>query len=268
MPSSTPALLRACAILLFAATAMTGCRDTRPDSAPPLADADAAAGRVRFATYNASLFSDDAGGLVARLRGDDAAARKIAATIQHVRPDVLLLNEFDHDDAGEAAALFVARYLAEGQHGQRAIAYPHVYFAPVNTGVPSGLDLDRDGTTGGTGRARGNDAWGYGLHPGQYGMLVLSRFPIDTASVRSFRLLRWSAMPGALGRVSTAPSFSRASIRAVISSRRLRARATSSDDTVAAHSKRPWMAGPKRGRVLPIHSPCAAQASAPCGKRK
>jgi hypothetical protein len=63
--------------------------------------------------------------------------------------------------------------------------------------VPSGLDLDRNGTVGGDGRDRGNDAWGYGLHPGQYGMLVLSRFPIDEAQVRTFQLLRWSAMPGA-----------------------------------------------------------------------
>src|SRR3546814_2632341 len=54
------------------------------------------------------------------------------------------------------------------------------YLAPVNTGVPSGLDLDGSGTVGGEGRDRGNDAWGYGLHPGQYGMLVLSRYPIDT----------------------------------------------------------------------------------------
>jgi hypothetical protein len=37
----------------------------------------------------------------------------------------------------------------------------------VNTGVPSGLDLDRNGeTSAAIGRDRGNDAWGYGLHPG------------------------------------------------------------------------------------------------------
>src|SRR5205085_3970085 len=62
--------------------------------------------------------------------------------------------------------------------------------APVNTGVPSGFDLDHDGKVGG-----GNDAWGYGLHPGQYGMLVLSRYPINLARVRTFRKLRWSTLP-------------------------------------------------------------------------
>ena len=198
MPSSLPDFPRARALLLLAALAMTGCGGTRPEAdagatvpAPP-------ADRIRVATFNTSLYSDEAGGLVARLRGDDAPARRIAATIQHVRPDVLLLNEFDYDEAGEAAALFVGRYLGEGQHGQPPIEYPHVYYAPVNTGVPSGLDLGGDGVVGGDDRARGNDAWGYGLHPGQYGMLVLSRFPIDAAAARTFRLLRWSTMPAAL----------------------------------------------------------------------
>ncbi|WP_206060073.1 zinc-binding dehydrogenase, partial [Escherichia coli] len=68
---------------------------------------------------------------------------------------------------------------------------------PVNTGVPSGLDLDGSGELGREGRARGEDAWGYGLHPGQYGMLLLSRHPIDADAARTFRLLRWSALPGA-----------------------------------------------------------------------
>src|SRR3546814_10950617 len=77
--------------------------------------------------------------------------------------------------------------------GGDPLRYPYLYLAPVNTGVPSGLDLDGSGTIGGEGRDRGNDAWGYGLHPGQYGMLVLSRYPIDTDAVRMFRLLTWSA---------------------------------------------------------------------------
>ncbi|KAF1055431.1 MAG: hypothetical protein GAK43_00225 [Stenotrophomonas maltophilia] len=64
--------------------------------------------------------------------------------------------------------------------------------------MASGLDLDGNGTVGGSGREYGNDAWGYGLHPGQYGMLVLSRYPIDATKVRSFQLLKWSTMPGAI----------------------------------------------------------------------
>ena len=153
---------------------------------------------LRVATYNASLYDEDAGGLVARLQLGNAQARKIAAVLQKVRPDIVLLNEFDYDAAQRAADLFQRDYLEVAQAGGGApLHYPHRYLAPVNTGVPSGLDLDGNGEAGGIGRERGNDAWGYGLHPGQYGMLVLSRFPIDAAAVRTFQLLKWRDMPGA-----------------------------------------------------------------------
>ncbi|MEL1265267.1 endonuclease/exonuclease/phosphatase family protein [Pseudoxanthomonas putridarboris] len=162
--------------------------DGRGTAGPPL----------RVATYNTSLYSDEAGGLVRELEGDSAHARKIAAVLQKVRPDLLLVNEFDYDPQHRAADLFQQRYLETAQPGGgEPLRYPYRYLAPVNTGVPSGLDLDRNGTAGGTGRDRGNDAWGYGLHPGQYGMLVLSRFPIDEAQVRTFQMLRWSTLPNA-----------------------------------------------------------------------
>jgi len=154
---------------------------------------------LRVATYNTSLYADDDGGLVRRLRdGQDQGAKKIAAVLQRVRPDLVLLNEFDYDAAGAAADLFQHAYLEMRQAGGGgALSYRYRYLAPVNTGVQSGLDLDNNGTIGGDGRDRGNDAWGFGLHPGQYGMLVLSRYPIDVAAVRTFQLLKWSAMPGA-----------------------------------------------------------------------
>lgn len=154
---------------------------------------------LRVATYNTSLYDETSGGLIRRLENDDAKARKIAAVLQRVRPDVVLLNEFDYDAQHRAADLFQRSYLevAQANGGDKPLRYPYRYLAPVNTGVPSGLDLDRDGTAGGEGRARGNDAWGYGLHPGQYGMLVLSRFPIDPAAVRTFQNFRWSALPDA-----------------------------------------------------------------------
>jgi hypothetical protein len=147
---------------------------------------------IRFATYNGSLY-DEEGRLVERLRDGDEHARKVAAVIQHVRPDVLLLNEFDYDARGEAARIFQREYLGKPQYGQPAIRYRFRFLAPVNTGVPSGLDIDGDGRT--TGPA---DAWGFGRHPGQYGMLVLSRFPIDAKRARTFRLLPRHRMPGAL----------------------------------------------------------------------
>ncbi|NUO74876.1 MAG: endonuclease/exonuclease/phosphatase family protein [Lysobacter sp.] len=185
-------------LALLAALA-AGCVRVQVHGAPDAAKAPAMneRGALRIATYNTSLYDDADGGLVRRLQGDDAGARKIAAVLQRARPDIVLLNEFDYDADGRAADLFQQRYLGVGQHGGTALSYPYRYFAPVNTGVPSGLDLDHDGRVGGDGRARGNDAWGYGLHPGQYGMLVLSQYPIDAAQARTFQLLKWSALPGA-----------------------------------------------------------------------
>ncbi|WP_238692113.1 endonuclease/exonuclease/phosphatase family protein [Xanthomonas arboricola] len=189
-------------LLLLVLTALcAACTHRTPASA---ATSDRATGdpvptQLRIATYNTSLYSDEAGGLVRELQGDSAHARKIAAVLQRVRPDLVLLNEFDFDTDHRAADLFQQRYLQVAQPGGgEPLRYPYRYLAPVNTGVPSGLDLDSNGTVGGDGRSRGNDAWGYGLHPGQYGMLVLSRYPIDAQSVRSFQLLKWSALPGAL----------------------------------------------------------------------
>ena len=154
---------------------------------------------LRIAAYNTSLYSEEAGGLIRELEGDSAHARKIAAVLQQVRPDVVLLSEFDYDANHRAADLFQQRYLEVAQPGGgEPLHYAYRYLAPVNTGVPSGLDLDNNGEIGGRGRDRGNDAWGYGLHPGQYGMLVLSRHPIDDKRARTFQLLKWSNMPGAM----------------------------------------------------------------------
>jgi endonuclease/exonuclease/phosphatase family metal-dependent hydrolase len=174
-------------IVLSAATA---CGSAVPRAEPTSVNDPAV---TRFATFNTSLHHEAAGGLLSRLQEDDPSARRIAAIIQHTRPDVLLLNEFDHDADGAALELFQSRYLAQGQFGEQPIAYRYHFVAPVNTGVDSGFDLDGDGRIGGPG-----DAWGYGTHPGQYGMVVLSRHPIANSDVRSFRDFRWADLPGAL----------------------------------------------------------------------
>lgn len=186
-----PKLLTALSMLLSLSACVSV--NVHGDPAAYTADSD-----IRVATYNTSLYSNESGGLIRSLEGDSTQARKIAAVLQKVRPDLVLLNEFDYDEAHRAADLFQQRYLEVPQaSGGAALHYPYRYLAPVNTGVPSGLDLDNNGIAGGEGRERGNDAWGFGLHPGQYGMLVLSRYPIDSTRARTFQLLRWSTMPGA-----------------------------------------------------------------------
>ncbi|MBP2185234.1 endonuclease/exonuclease/phosphatase family protein [Amycolatopsis magusensis] len=149
---------------------------------------------VRFATFNASLNRAQAGQLVADLSTpDNAQAREAAEVIQRNRPDVLLVNEFDYVPDNAAANLFRQNYLGVGQNGAAPIDYPYAFTAPVNTGVSTGFDLDRNGQVGG-----GNDAHGFGVFEGQYGMLVLSKYPIDTANARTFQQFRWADMPDAL----------------------------------------------------------------------
>jgi hypothetical protein len=191
----TTALLIA-ALILLAACVRVRVQGDREQWARDIRANGAAA--LRIATYNTSLNDDRAGGLIERLEAGDANARKVAAVLQRVRPDIVLLNEFDFDPQHRAADLFQQRYLAVAQPGGGdALAYPYRYLAPVNTGVPSGFDLDRNGRVGGAGRDAGNDSWGFGLHPGQYGMLVLSRYPIDTGDVRTFQHFLWRNLPGA-----------------------------------------------------------------------
>jgi hypothetical protein len=149
---------------------------------------------ARFATFNASLNRAAEGELVADLSTpDDVQAQAVAEVIQRVRPDVLLINEFDFDAAGLAATLFQRNYLSVGHNGARPIAYPYRFVAPSNTGIPSGFDLDNNGSVGGP-----NDAFGFGAFRGQFGMAVFSRFPILRHHVRTFQLFLWKDMPGAL----------------------------------------------------------------------
>lgn len=161
--------------------------------------------------------------------GDSPRLKQLAEVIQRVRPNVILLNEIAYDMAGGPDLI---EGDAPGQNGQRFVelylSVPQAkgleplrmraFMAAVNTGVPSGLDLDNDGSVTKTyppkvkaedaeafraaeelGRKYGNDCWGYGTFPGQYGMALLvdERLVIEDAKVRTFRLMPWDYMPGA-----------------------------------------------------------------------
>lgn len=144
---------------------------------------------VRFATFNASLNRGAAGALQAELRAavdTGTIGAQLGAVLRIVEindADVLLINEFDYQPGN--AALFA-----------QLAGYPYSFEAPSNTGVQSGFDFDNDGAVG-TGPNAGNDAYGFGVFPGQFGMAVFSRFPIVTEQVRTFQNFRWTDMPGA-----------------------------------------------------------------------
>ncbi len=147
---------------------------------------------MRLATFNVALSRRGSGVLLKELTEGSAEIDAVVEIILRVRPDILFLNELDRDAENRALARFVA-LLAAGRDGMEGIEYPYAFAGPVNTGIRSGVDFDGDGKTGGP-----RDAYGYGRFPGQYGMAVLSRFPLETGRVRTFQLLPWAAMPGAL----------------------------------------------------------------------
>jgi len=184
-----PVLAAAVVALVLATGAAT--------AAPPQAD-------VRFATFNASLNRASAGLLTAHLSDPSAddqfrrQAKNVAEVVQRVRPDVLLINEFDPLENADGNPgpedLFRDNFLEVSQNGAQPIEYPYAYIAPSNTGIPSGKDLDNSGgAVGGP-----NDAFGFGFFPGQFGMVVYSKYPIDVDALRTFQLFKWKDMPGNL----------------------------------------------------------------------
>jgi 3-phytase len=169
--------------------------------------ASAASPVTRFATFNASLNRNAAGQALTDLSTpDNAQAKAVAEIIQRTRPDILLINEFDyyaptaaHPD-GPLVDAFRDNYLEIGQGGAQAIDYPYSFVAPSNTGISSGHDLNNNGVTDTTpgDNPYGDDSLGFGVFPGQYGMVVYSRFPIVTEDIRTFQHFLWKDMPGAI----------------------------------------------------------------------
>lgn len=170
---------------------------------------DSVSDEIRVATFNVSMEAQnylprgERGSeqvLIERLAtSDETQIRNVAEIIQRVRPDIIFLTEFDYiEDSAKGVEAFIHNYLNVAQGGQQPIDYPYYFYAPVNTGQPSPYDLDRDGEASGTGA----DAWGFGWYPGQYGMLLLSKYPIDEDAVRTFQNFKWNDMPGHLQTVT------------------------------------------------------------------
>ncbi|WP_019676699.1 endonuclease/exonuclease/phosphatase family protein [Arsukibacterium perlucidum] len=159
--------------------------------------------KIKVATFNVSMESSNYlprgetgdNTVLAKILadGNNPQVKNIATIIQRVRPDVMLLNEFDYIENPESGILaFIKNYLNKPQQGSQPIDYPYFYYSTVNTGQPSPFDLDNSGEATGVGA----DAWGYGFYPGQYGMAILSKYPIVLDKVRTFQHFKWRDMPG------------------------------------------------------------------------
>lgn len=130
--------------------------------------------------------------------GENPQIKNIAEIIQRTRPDIILLNEFDFiENPKDGVQAFINNYLKQPQQGRAPIDYPYYFYGQVNTGLPTQFDLDNDGQAQGYGA----DAQGFGLYLGQYGMVLLSRYPLLRQQIRTFQRFLWSDMPNALAPV-------------------------------------------------------------------
>lgn len=120
-------------------------------------------------------------------KGVDPQIDAVVGVITTVRPDILLLNDFDYDYGQVALDLF-AKQIAKND-----LSYPYRYSSRPNAGMATGLDMNGDGRFGGPA-----DAQGFGGFSGRQGMAILSRFPIDVPMVRDFSALLWKDLPGAI----------------------------------------------------------------------
>lgn len=163
------------------------------------------------------------------LTADQRRLRRLAEVIQRIRPNIIFINEIAYDmpgspgfkegdQPGRNADRFIEKYLSVPQaEGLQPLVY-HAFTAPVNTGVPSGFDLNHDGKVVSTypapaapmpdgtpgelsedAKAYAGDCWGFGTFPGQYGMALLVAEPLELKpeQARTFQRLPWDYMPGA-----------------------------------------------------------------------
>ncbi len=156
----------------------TGCDDL------PDASAERAADTIRIASYNTHLARGEVGKLITELKDGSAQVDAVVRVIALANPDILLVNELDYDNEREALKLFQERLADAG------VEYAYSFVAPVNTGKPTKLDLTGDGKDYGP-----ENAQGWGVFEGQFGMAILSRLPILSDDTRTFSGVRWSEMP-------------------------------------------------------------------------
>jgi hypothetical protein len=169
------------------------------------ADKTASKATVRFALFNIwemsteKLTDADVSGI-----GKNEQLLAAAEIIHRIRPDVLVINEIDHDidalQAGQDITLNARRfndtYLNQGE---APLDYQYTYAAPCNTGFLAGKDFDNNGKVATDedrgSRDHGGDCYGYGAYPGQYSMAILSRFPLETENARTFQKFLWKDLP-------------------------------------------------------------------------
>lgn len=164
--------------------------------------------KLRIATFNVSMealnYVERSSNSAPKVFGNELTQalqqgtqqiKNIAEIIQRVNPDIILLNEFDRvNDKHENIHYFINHYLAQSQNGQATIHFPYFYQGAVNTGVKVNGDLNKDGQS----NQQPGDTHGFGYFEGHFGMVLLSKYPINEDAIRTFQHFKWRDMPNAL----------------------------------------------------------------------
>ncbi|MCO6383861.1 endonuclease/exonuclease/phosphatase family protein [Oceanicola sp. 502str15] len=138
---------------------------------------------VRVATFSPELTRKGPGLLLRDILKGEAQVEAVVAVVRAADADVLLLTGIDMDMEGATLAALADRLAEAGA------PYPHLFTAPGNTGLRTGLDLDGDGRLD-----EPEDAQGFGRFPGEGSMAVLSRYPLGP--VTELTSLLWRDLPG------------------------------------------------------------------------
>jgi Endonuclease/Exonuclease/phosphatase family. len=150
---------------------------------------------LRLAQFNLSLAGRQAGDIKAQMLASTPSRqiKNLAATLQRVRPDVVVLCEFDHPGNGGdngALAAFCERHLAKSQDGDPPIDYPYRYLPATNTGLKLTVPVSA--------HPRLTDAQqchGFGDYHGQFGFVIISRYPIEDTAICTWQHFAWHQLP-------------------------------------------------------------------------
>lgn len=152
---------------------------------------------LRVAMFNISMSDCESEKILALTANPNITRlRRLAAIIQHAAPDVILLCEFDHLGSGGddgALANFCDNYLSVAQYEQHPIEYPYRLCPATNTGLLTGIDLNNDGII-----SLPADGMGFGHFHGNFGFVLLSKYPIQDNNIRSWQHMLWNNLPNTL----------------------------------------------------------------------
>ncbi len=138
---------------------------------------------LRVATYNVSLTRKGPGLLLRDiLGGKDDQVLAVLDVIKTLSPDVLLLQNLDHDLQNHTLKAF-QNALSDAGYQMKFAAAP-----PPNTGVATGVDMDGNGYAD-----EARDAQSFGRFQGEGGMAILSKYPIG--QIRDFSSFLWKSLP-------------------------------------------------------------------------